>query len=237
MKKRVLLSTVAGVAFALTAPLAVSAHVPVSPNSIPAGTELATLTFMVPNESATASTTKVEIDLPTGTPFGTVAYENVSGWKASVVTAKLAKPVKTDYATYTQAPVSVTWTATGSGIVPGQFQRFAITVNPVPDTGKVMMPVHQSYSDGSVVNWVDPTPASGEEPEHPAPTLYINDPVPGDAPQAAATPSVTASSTSASSSSQVDVLGSVAVGISIVALVLALTNLLLGLSRRRPAKQ
>ncbi|MEN9714596.1 MAG: hypothetical protein RJA35_63 [Actinomycetota bacterium] len=236
MKKSFAFALISGIALAISAPLSASAHVPVSPNSVPAGTELATLTFMVPNESATASTTKVEVDLPKDTPFGSVAYENVSGWKASVVTEKLSKPVKTDDATYTQAPVSVTWTATGSGIEPGQFQRFAITVNPVPDTGKVMMPVHQSYSDGSVVNWVDPTPASGEEPEHPAPTLYINDPVPGDAPQAATSPSVTASGASQSSNSGVDVLGSVAVGISVVALVLALTNLLMGLSRRRSEK-
>lgn len=232
MKKYLALAGVAGLVLAVAAPLAAFAHVPVSPNSVPAGTELATLTFMVPNESATASTTKVEIDLPTATPFGTVSYEKVPGWSASVVTAKLAKPIKTDDATYTQAPVSVTWTAAaGAGIAPGQFQRFSITVNPVPDTGKVLLPVHQSYSDGTVVNWTDPTPASGEEPEHPAPTLYINDSVPSDGASASSTPTVAATPETPTTGN--DVFGAVALGVGFVALALALVTFLLVLSRRR----
>jgi hypothetical protein len=37
----------------------------------------------------------------------------------------------------------------------------------------------QTYSDGTVVEWDQPTPASGEEPEHPAPTLTIGPAVEG----------------------------------------------------------
>jgi hypothetical protein len=33
--------------------------------------------------------------------------------------------------------------------------------------------VSQTYSDGEVVRWIDSTPKSGEEPEHPAPTLEL----------------------------------------------------------------
>ena len=31
----------------------------------------------------------------------------------------------------------------------------------------------QTYSDGKVVKWDEPTPASGEEPEYPVPTFVI----------------------------------------------------------------
>jgi hypothetical protein len=75
----------------------------------------------------------------------------------------------------------VTFTATGGGIAPGQFGVFTLSLGKVPDTGKVLLPATQRYSDGSVVKWDQPTPASGEEPEHPAPTLYINDAPPADA--------------------------------------------------------
>ena len=30
------------------------------------------------------------------------------------------------------------------------------------------------------MDWADATPASGKEPEHPAPTLYVNDPAPAE---------------------------------------------------------
>ena len=39
------------------------------------------------------------------------------------------------------------------------------------DPGTVLLPATQTYSDGEVVRWDEPTPSSGEEPEHPAPAL------------------------------------------------------------------
>ncbi|MCU1481116.1 MAG: putative rane protein [Subtercola sp.] len=168
-------------ALAAAAPLAASAHVPVSPNQAAAGS-YATLTFKVPTESATASTVKIEIDLPTDTPFGSVSYQPVAGWTTNVVTSTLATPVTTDDGTITEAPTQITYTAdAGGGIAPGQFQQFVLSAGPVPDTGSVMFPVHQTYSDGTVADWVDPTPASGVEPQNPAPTLYINDAPPTEA--------------------------------------------------------
>jgi hypothetical protein len=35
------------------------------------------------------------------------------------------------------------------------------------------MPAIQTYDNGKVVNWDQPTPPSGEEPEHPAPTVQL----------------------------------------------------------------
>jgi uncharacterized protein YcnI len=65
----------------------------------------------------------------------------------------------------------VTWTAEpGNEIADGQFQEFEISAGPLPDEGtEVVLPTHQTYTDGTVVDWVDATPPSGAEPEHPVP--------------------------------------------------------------------
>jgi uncharacterized protein YcnI len=181
MKKTTFAASVAATTTALlllAAPLAASAHVHVTPDSATPGS-YATLTFKVPTESATAGTVKLVVDLPTETPFTSVSYQPIPGWTASVDTEKLAKPVKTDDGTITEAPIRITWTAdSGTQIAPGQFQEFTISAGAVPDTGSILLPTHQYYSDGSVVDWSEPTPGSGSEPEHPAPTLYVNDPAP-----------------------------------------------------------
>lgn len=167
-------------ALVVAAPLAASAHVHVDPGQAAPGS-YATLTFMVPTESATAGTVKVELDLPTKTPFISVSYQPLTGWTAHVETEKLATPVKTDDGTITEAPIRITWTAEpGLQVGPGQFQEFVVQAGAVPKTGSILLPVHQTYSDGTVVDWVEPTPASGQEPAHPAPTLYVNDAPPGD---------------------------------------------------------
>jgi uncharacterized protein YcnI len=160
---------------ALGAPLAASAHVHIDPGQAAPGS-FTTVTFKVPTESATASTVTLAVDLPTDTPFTSVSYQPVPGWTTQVVTATLPTPITSGDATITEAPVSVVWTADpGTGIAPGQFQEFPLSLGPVPDTGSVLLPAHQGYSDGTTVDWAQPTPASGAEPEHPAPTLYITD--------------------------------------------------------------
>lgn len=200
MKTRTLarngLGLAAATLLALALPLAASAHVKVAPDEASPG-EYATLTFRVPTESNTASTVKVEVDLPTKTPFTSVSYQAVAGWSAKVVTEKLPKPVKIPGATVTEAPTKIMWTAkNGAGIEPGQFQQFVISAGKVPDTGSVLLPATQTYSDGTVVHWDQKASASGEEPEHPAPVLYINDspPAAGDS-TPSASPEVSTGST------------------------------------------
>ncbi|HEY5223169.1 MAG TPA: YcnI family protein [Microbacteriaceae bacterium] len=242
MKKITIIRTVTtlGVAsaLALAAPLAASAHVRVTPDQAAAGS-YAVLTFRVPTESATASTVKLEVDFPTTTPFSTVSYQPITGWQAVVTTVKLATPVKTATATITEAVTKVVWTAdAASAIAPGQFQQFSVSAGPVPDTGSVMLPAQQTYSDGTVVNWDQPTPASGTEPQHPAPTLYINDAPPSASgpatvPTVSATPSADPAGGASGSSASNDAqsagvwvgLGGLALGaIALVVAVLALTR-------------
>jgi len=165
-------ATALAAALVLVPAAAASAHVRVVPDSTAAGGH-ALLTFRVPNESDTASTTRVEVTLPTDHPLTHVAVQPVPGWTAAVVEAALPAPVDVGGATITTAPRTVTWTADpGSGIAPGQFQQFPLSAGPLPDAGTtVLLPAVQTYSDGTAVAWDEPVPAGGEEPEHPAPEL------------------------------------------------------------------
>lgn len=234
MKKRTLIRAavvlpLAG-AFALAAPLAASAHVHVSPETAPAG-DYATLAFKVPTESATASTVKLEVDFPTDHPFTSVEYQPIPGWTAVVTSAKLPKPIKAEGGTITTGVTKVVWTAdAGSGIAPGAFQQFVVSAGSVPDTGKVLLPAIQTYSDGSVVKWNQATPASGDEPEHPAPTLYIDDVPPADPDQgivaatSTATPAAAGSSSSSTSSADSGLglgFGIGGLGLGVIALIVA----------------
>lgn len=163
-------------AFGLTLGVGVaSAHVTVNPSTAVAGS-YTKITFRVPNESAKADTVKVTVQFPVDHPFASVSVKKEPGWTAAVTSSKLAKPVSDDdNATITEAVSSITWTADASGrIALGQFAEFDVSVGPVPAVASLAFDATQTYTDGSVVKWNEPTPASGEEPEHPAPVLTIS---------------------------------------------------------------
>ncbi|MFD1722797.1 YcnI family protein [Amnibacterium endophyticum] len=204
-------------ALVLAAPLAASAHVHVDPEQATAG-EATDLAFSVPNEVDSARTTGVRITLPAS--LGDLEPQSIAGWTA-----------RTDGSGTTRA---VEYRATGDGIGQGATQRFIVRVGDVPAVGSVLLPVEQTYSDGQVVRWDEPTPASGEEPEHPAPTLYVQDSPPaehddhggGDGEDAAQAEAAPASADLA-----------LPTGLSVAALVVALGALVIGvlalLHRRR----
>jgi uncharacterized protein YcnI len=161
----------AGLLLAVAAPLSASAHVTIDPGQAVAGS-YTVVTVKVPNESETATTNRVELALPTDTPFTSVRYVPVAGWSAELVTTTLPEPVSVGESTVTEAVTSVVWTAdAGSEIGAGQLQLFPLSLGPVPDTGSVVLTADQGYTDGSVVSWNE----TEAEAEHPAPVLYIND--------------------------------------------------------------
>ncbi|RSM74913.1 hypothetical protein DMB66_00590 [Actinoplanes sp. ATCC 53533] len=168
-------AAVAGMVAAFTLALAVpaSAHVTVNPNTAVQG-GYAKLTFRVPNESDTASTTKVEVNLPADTPFASVSLKPVAGWTMAPVKSKLAKPVEAHGTQLTEAVTKITWTAVGdAAIKPGQFQEFDVSVGPLPEVPQVVFKALQTYSDGNVVRWIDEPTTDGTEPEKPAPVLKL----------------------------------------------------------------
>lgn len=164
----------AGILLALAVPLSASAHVTVTPGAAVAGS-YTLLTLKVPNESATASTNKIELSIPAATPFSSVSYVPVPGWTTELIRTTLPAPVTVNDNKVTEAVTSVVWTAqTGAEIVAGQLQTFQLSVGPVPDTGSIILPAEQTYTDGTVVKWAD----TAKDAEHPAPVLYVNDAAP-----------------------------------------------------------
>ena len=164
--------TLAAVLVVITAQSA-AAHVRVHADSTEAGS-FSQLTFRVPNESDTAGTVTVEVTLPRDTPLLYVSTKPLPGWTATVTEQPLPAPVTVEGTTLTKAPRTVTWQAQpGTRIDPGQYQDFDISAGPLPAAGTVALPAVQTYSDGTVVRWDQPTPAGGAEPEHPAPELVV----------------------------------------------------------------
>lgn len=203
-------------------PVAAEAHVRVIPDN-PTSGAFSSLTFRVPNESATAGTVKVSVDLPTDNPFLYVSTKPVPGWTATTVKTKLPKPVESYGTTLTEAVSRVTWTATkGTEIGPGQFQEFAISAGPLPDPGTVLLPATQTYSDGTVAKWDQATPASGEEPEHPAPAVEVVAAATDGASPAAAEPPDTQTSAAATTADPVGrTLGGLGLAAGVAALAVA----------------
>lgn len=208
----------------LAAPAA--AHVTVNPPAT-AGGGYGKVTFRVPTESDTASTTKLEVVLPADHPLAYVGLRPVPGWTAKTTMTKLAKPLSTDDGEITQAVSRITWTASpGAAIRPGQFQEFDVSAGPLPDSGTLAFKALQTYSDGSVVRWIDPTHKGQPAPEHPAPVLTLT-PAADDA----ATPA--ASTRTADQDHGTGSGTAAALVVSVVALLVALAGATLAFVRRR----
>lgn len=205
-----------------------SAHVRVDPGQATQG-GYAALSFRVPNESSTAATTKLEIALPADSPFASVSVKPVAGWKATTTTGKLAKPIEAHGTQVTEAVNRVTFTATSkaTGIQPGEFQEFEISVGPLPENkDKIFFKALQTYSDGEISRWIEEQTGS-EEPENPAPVLNL---VKGSGTghgddDGDAAPSEAAAVTSTSDSSG----NGVAIGLGVAGLVAGVAGLIAGL--------
>ncbi|MFF4931366.1 YcnI family protein [Streptomyces griseofuscus] len=168
----------AGAAVAGTAVLALSApafaHVTVQPEGAAAKGSYAVVDVKVPNERDNASTTKVEVNLPTDHPLASVMAEPVPGWSVQLTKTKLAKPLTVHGDKIDQAVTKVTWTADGKGIEPGYFQKFPLSVGALPDnTDQLVFKALQTYSDHEVVRWIEVPQAGQDEPQNPAPVLQL----------------------------------------------------------------
>ena len=140
------------------------------------------------------------------------------------MTSKLATPIEAHGAQITEAVSKITWTATGdAAIKPGEFQTFDVSMGPLPQTAQMVFKSLQTYSDGTVVRWIDEPATDGTEPESPAPVLTLAAaPAAGTAAPAAPGPSVTAAPTDAEESSTGTVLGVIGILLGLAALTLGL---------------
>jgi uncharacterized protein YcnI len=172
MPTRRALAAVPATAVLVLLPTSAYAHVTVNPDST-AAESYASLVFRVPTESDTESTEKLVVDLPAGTPFLSVTPRTLPGWDVEVEVEKLDEPFEVEGATVSEASSRVTWTAEkGNEVPPHEYQEFAVRVGALPEEGtEVVLPAHQTYTDGSVVDWDDLATGDGEEPEAPAPVF------------------------------------------------------------------
>jgi len=220
-----LIAAAAGLALAMAAPLAASAHVSVSPDDSDAGA-YSNFDFKALNESVTATTTRLEITLPTDTPIVSVSYQPTPGWSTEVITDTLPTPVTVGGNTLTEAPARIVFEAdAGFGIAPGQFQQWTVSFGPLPDVGSLVFPVVQTYDDGQVDNWTATADeAAADSSLKLAPVVFVNDePVVDDHDGSgdSAANTTDSHSTDASSESRSNGDAGVALGLSIAALVLA----------------
>ncbi len=151
------------------------AHVSVQPQGEAAKGSYATVNFKVPNESDTASTVKLEVNFPMDHPLASVMAQPVPGWDVEVTKSKLDKPLEMHGEKIDEAVSKVTWTADGKGIEPGTFQQFPLSLGQLPeDADQMAFKALQTYSDKTVVRWIEEAKEGGEEPEHPAPVLKLS---------------------------------------------------------------
>lgn len=137
----------------LAVPATAGAHVTVHPNALPAE-GYTVIDVNVPNEEASADTTKVEVQLPPG--FASASTVPVSGWTAKTTTSKLATPIQTDDGPIDTQVDTITWTADkGAGLPPGTLGQFPISVQIPGKAGDTLtFKAVQTYSNGEVARWI-----------------------------------------------------------------------------------
>jgi uncharacterized protein YcnI len=143
----VLLSLLAGIA---------SAHVVVNPQNAIKGT-FQEFTVRVPNEKD-IPTVKVELDVPAAVDIS--QFNPVPGWKYDSTKDSSGKITK------------ITWISTGDGIAASQFEKFTIAGLISQNATAIDWKAHQTYKDGSVVDWV-----GNDTSDTPAPVTKVT-PVP-----------------------------------------------------------
>jgi uncharacterized protein YcnI len=227
-----------GVIAALAASVGVAAaHVTVSsPDAAPGG--YGKFTFRVPDESDTASTVSVRIQIPAEAAMASLSTQPLPGWQVTTTTADLPKPVENEgQKISTYVSVVEFRAAAGGGIGPGQFQEFSLSGGPLPDIAQVAFPVVQGYSDGTESAWIEPTVDGQPEPEHPAPVLALSgaqgDGAPATSTEAAAGSSAAASADHVHDGVSAGSASGVALFLSILAVLLGGTGAFLGWQAHR----
>jgi uncharacterized protein YcnI len=215
----VLTALVVSVSFASGA----AAHVSVSSQDAEPG-GFGKLTFRVPNESDTASTVGLRIQIPAESAMASLRAQPVPGWAVTMTTAELAEPLEAHGQEITSYVAVVEFRAEdGGGIGPGEFQEFALSGGPFPAVGALTYPTVQLYSDGNESAWIEPTVPGQDEPERPAPVLALAD-------AAAETPGAEAADAAADDEDGDggSDLGAPALAVAVLALLVAVVGVVLG---------
>jgi uncharacterized protein YcnI len=142
---------VAGGLFAAQA----GAHATIGPSVVQVGSSNA-YTLMVPTEEEGLTTTEVTMEVPDGFNMG--GFEAIPGVKRTVESEGSGEDTVVH---------SVTWTGLKVPLGDSAFLRFSGYVSDDKEHNFTFK-VHQTYSDGKVVDWV-----AGPEADEPAPTISM----------------------------------------------------------------
>ena len=195
--------------FSLVFVSAASAQVVVSPSSsLVSAWELYTVKVPVEKNNPT---NKITLKIPPGEVFK--QYEPVVGWTFSI------EKDSSDKVTL------ITWTATGDGILPGQFQEFKFVAQNSKTAVKVAWDAYQYYKDGSVLEW---TKNEGADTPHSATNIVAGHIMPD-----GSTMLNSMMSTQSKGQSGTDSNIPVAVWISIISIAIATIAMVLTLLGRR----
>lgn len=150
-------------------PAAASAHVTVAPDEVP--TEgYAMLTFTVPHGCDGAATNRVQIKMPPQVISATPGV--VAGWQIETVEGELPQPAEQHGEMVTEGVRQVTWT--GGPLADDQLQQFPLSVALSGEAGETAeFKAVQGCEGGAETAWIQSVPASGEEPDHPAPAIEL----------------------------------------------------------------
>ena len=110
----------------------------------------AVYTVRIPNESETAATTSVEVQLPDGLEAS--RYEPVPGWDIAIADGVLTLEASD----------------AAAAIAPGEFRDFRFQAQNPAEAGDLVFPAVQTYDDGEVASWTGP-----EDADQPAPVVTI----------------------------------------------------------------
>ncbi|WHX99955.1 YcnI family protein [Neobacillus sp. DY30] len=153
MKKLIISLVTLIVALSLFAGAA-SAHVTVGPKETSQGA-YEMFTLKVPSEKGDVTTTKVQVLIPEDVNI--TRFEPKPGWTYEIQ--------KDDSDKIT----SVTWTTEGEGLSATEFGQFNMNGKVGDKATEIVWKAIQTYSDGSVVEWVE-----AEEANYPASVTVVN---------------------------------------------------------------
>ncbi|MGY1592922.1 YcnI family protein [Geodermatophilus sp. SYSU D00708] len=228
----VVLALLTALAAAVATAGVASAHVSVSSaDAAPGG--FGKLTFRVPNESDTASTVALRISIPEEAAMASLRYEAEPGWTVTMTTSDLQTPLESHGEQVTSYVSVVEFRAAdGGGIRPGEFAEFSLSGGPIPDVDQVAFPTVQTYSDGTEAAWIEPTVDGQPEPERPAPVLALaggSTGSGGEEPASAGAAEPASGDTATDPAASTEAAGDGGSSTGTVALVLSIVALLLGL--------
>jgi uncharacterized protein YcnI len=152
-RRRRLAALLAAVAVALLCAGAASAHARISP-PVSLSDTLQLYSLAVPTEQADATTREIVLSVPAG--FSIDSFVPSPGWRRTVARTVLASGVVVE---------KVTWSG---GAVPSGEDALFEFLGEASSIGTYSFEVEQTYSNGSIVDWVGP-----ESSAAPAPTIQV----------------------------------------------------------------